>query len=113
MGPGVKIDPMAFVEKADEAEPDQDHDDDPDIADQQVRPEQRGDRDGEDDQDAAHRRRPFLGEMGVGSVRPDGLADLEILEPADEPGTGDEADHERGDRGIDRPKGDVTKDIEE
>jgi hypothetical protein len=50
--------------------------------------------------------------MGVRSFLPDGLADPELLEPADEPGADDEADHERGDRRIDRPEGDVPEDIE-
>ena len=101
------------VEKADEAVSDHDHDDEPDVADGQVGPEERGDRHGEDDQDAAHRRRPFLGKVGIRPVLPDGLADLELLELADQPGADDEADDERRDRRIDRPEGDVAKDVEE
>ena len=101
------------VEKADEAESEHHHDDEPDVADGQIGPEERGDRDGEDDQDAAHRRCPLFGEMGIRSVLADGLADLERLELADQPGADDETDDERGDRRIDRPKGDVPKDIEE
>ena len=84
-----------IIEKPDEAESEHHHDHEPDVADGQVGPEQGGDRDGEDDQDAAHRRSPFLGEVGIRPVFPNRLADLELLEPSDQPGADDKADDER------------------
>ena len=74
------------VDKADQTEPERDHDHEPDVTHGQVGPEQRGDGDREDDEDAAHRRRTLLGKVGIRPVFPDGLADLEVVELADQPG---------------------------
>jgi len=100
------------VKEADQAEADHDHHHQPDTADGEVRPEECGDGYGEDDQDAAHRRRSLFVEVRARSILPDGLTDPEILEPADQPGADDETDHERRDRRVDGPECDVSENIE-
>ena len=101
------------VDEADQAEEDHGPDGHPDVDVGQVAPEERRDDGAEDDQDAAHRRRPFLGEMGLRAVGPDLLPDLAALEETDEPGAEEEAQDEGGDPGGGRAHGDVAEDVEE
>jgi hypothetical protein len=53
----------------------------------------------------------FFNKMGIRPVFAYKLADLKSLELSDQPGTDDEADDERCNRSIDRPEGDITKDV--
>ena len=56
---------------------------DPDGRVGQVRPKKRREDCAGEDQQAAHRRRPGLGAVGLRSILPDHLADLELAQPPD------------------------------
>jgi hypothetical protein len=49
--------------------------------------------------------------MAVGAILPDGLAYLKGLEFSDQPGADNKTDYEGGNRGVDCPERDITKDI--
>ena len=74
------LDLEVIVEEADEAEEEHRAHAQPDIAVAQVSPEQRRNERRADDQDAAHGRRAFLGEMGLRPFGPDFLADLVLFQ---------------------------------
>ena len=101
-----------IVQKADEAEADGDQDQHPDEGVVQLRPEQGGGQGGEDDHQAAHGGGAVLGEMRLGPVFPDILADLQGLEFSDEPGAHHHGNNQGGEDGEDGPEGDVPEDIE-
>ena len=87
----------------------------PDIAVAQIDPEQRGDRQREQDQHAAHRRRALLlDQMPFRAVAADRLAvALQRLQPADQRRAEDEADDQRGQAGGARAEGDVAQQVEQ
>ena len=54
---------------------------------------------GDQDQQAAHRRRPLLDAMALGALLADELAELVAAQELDELRAGDDADHERDQAG--------------
>src|SRR3990172_4750096 len=103
---------LEVVEEADCPISDGHENRDPYIGVREVRPEQGRDHDGDDDQEASHRRGSLLREVSIRPVPPDGLPDLVGAELADKPRPEDETQEERGDRGVDRAERDVPEHVE-
>jgi hypothetical protein len=87
-------------------------DGDPDKSITEVRPKQRGDNDGDDDQETAHRRRTRFFLMCLRPFFADVLADLEITKPADDQRAYDERGEQSGEAGKGSAKSDVPKNTE-
>src|SRR6185312_7617176 len=86
----------------------------PDIAVGEVRPEQRRDDEGEQDEEAAHGGRALLAnEMTLWPVEADGLT-LRLLrfEPGDDARPEEEADEQRGHQRAARAEGEIAEEIE-
>ena len=78
----------------------------------QVRPQQRADRDREQDQRAAHRRRAGLRKMALGTDLANLLADALHLQALDQVRPERERQHERRQRAQDRARRQVAEDVE-
>ncbi len=65
---------------------------DPDVGNREIRPEERGDHDGGNDEAATHRGSPILHEMSRRNIFPDDLLHLKGLQLPDQPGSEHEAD---------------------
>ncbi len=85
----------------------------PDMRARDVRPQQRGKRHGEDDQDTAHCRGPTFGKMSLGSVITYLLPQLNLLEFSDHPRREDKCNQKCGDCGVNDAKALIAKDIQE
>src|ERR1017187_5021513 len=100
------------VQKTDPAEGEQGEDGNPHVGVAQVGPEQRGDNDGDDDEDAAHGGGAGFLLVRFGAFLPDELADLELAKLVDEPWTQRDAQEERGERGEGGARSSVSEDAE-
>jgi hypothetical protein len=97
--PRIAIDHfLPVVVPADAAEAHGDDQYHPDVAIAEVAPQQRGDDDGDQDQGAAHGRRPRLDQVRLRTIVPHRLADLLRRQPADHARSGDKGNDQRGHR---------------
>ena len=101
-----------IVEESDPAEADQRGERDPDIGIAQIRPQQRGDHDRDDDQHPAHRGRTRLLLMRFRALFANILADLKLPQPADQPWAQPDAEKERGEAGEAGAERDVAEHAE-
>ena len=83
------------VQETNSAVSHQGEDGDPDVGIAQVRPEERGDDDGNNDEDAAHGGRACFFLMGFRPFLTDVLSDLELAELMDQPGSEGNAEEQR------------------
>jgi hypothetical protein len=97
------------VPKADRAEGHDAEDRDPDVGVGQVRPQQRGHHDGDDDQDPAHGRRSGLLLVRLGAFLANDLPDLELAQLPNQPGPQNQTQKQRGEAGKRGAKGDETE----
>ena len=100
------------VDETDSAVGQQREDRDPHIGVAQVRPEQRGNHDGDNDQHAAHGGGAGFLLVRLGSIFADVLADLKLAQLADQPGAQRDAEEQRGQAGERGAGGDVAEDAE-
>src|SRR6185312_16781842 len=77
-----------------------------------IAPEDRRQEHAEEDEGAAHRRRAALLEVRLRAVLPDDLADLLLLELADEPGREEEGEEHRRDGRGDGAEREVAEDVQ-
>ena len=84
----------------------------PDVFIREVRPEQGGSHERDDDENPAHGGRPLLGQMRLRSVVAHVLADFESAKPGDDRLPENEADDQSGQHGAGAPKGDIFKNVE-
>ncbi len=101
-----------IVHKADRAIGQQRQHRDPDIGVAQVRPQQRGDHDRNDDQHAAHGGRAGFLLVRLGSFFANVLADLELAQLGDQPRSQRDAEKQRGQAGEGGARGYVAEDAE-
>jgi len=85
---------------------------DPDEAIAEIRPQQRGNDDGDHDQQAAHRGRTGFLLMRLGTFFADVLADLEITQSPDDEWPDDQSREQGGEAGEGGAEGDVSKNTE-
>ncbi len=97
---------------ADGAEPERNREDESDIAVGKVCPEQGGVDHGEDDQHAAHCRDTFLLQVGLRTVFPNHLAELQFFDVTDKGGGNQDKEKESGYSGTNGPERDVAEHIE-
>ena len=100
------------VPKTDDAKPQGHQDQEPDIGIVQFGPEQGGRQGGENDHQPPHGGGAVFGVMRLGALFPDRLADLQLLELADEPGPHQHGNNQGRQNGKDGPEGYVPEDIE-
>src|SRR4051812_20840204 len=96
------------VDEADPAERRGGHHGNPDVDIRQVRPQQRGDERGGQDQQPAHRRRSGLRAMTGRSLLTNHLTDLKLAQPPHHPRSEQQADGERRQARRGGPERDVT-----
>ncbi len=77
----------------------------------QIGPEQRGYENSHQDERASHGRGSGLGQVGLGTVAPHGLADLVLAELADHERAHDKADSERSEHTENSAQREIAKDI--
>ena len=94
---GIAVDDLAvIIHPADPAEAERHQQHHPDEAVGPVRPQQSADGDGNQDQHATHGGGAGLDQVGLGTVRTDGLADLHLGQLADHARAGDQPDQQGG-----------------
>jgi hypothetical protein len=103
---------LPVVVPADDAEAERDDEHGPHILVAEIAPEQRGETDGNEDQDAAHGRRAGFDEMGLRAVVAYRLADLLGGQPADDARAGGEGNEQRSHRRQHGTQRDVVEDVE-
>ena len=110
---GIVVHDLAVVvDPADGAVAERHEEHDPDEAVGEIGPEQSRNRDGEENERAAHRRRAVLDEMGLGPVGAHGLSEMQVLKAGDHPGTERKPDPHGGERGKHRAQRQVVEDVE-
>src|SRR5262249_42860991 len=85
---------------------------DPDERISQIGPQHSWQNDRDDDEYAAHSGRARLGLMRFGTLFPNMLADLKLAQASNQPRTENQADQQRGDSRISRPKREVAENVQ-
>ena len=104
---------QVVVGEADRAEAGRGDHRDPDVRVGEIGPEQCRDQRRRQDQQAAHRRRPGLGAVGLRPVLADHLADLELAQAADHDRPEHDAEQERRHARAGGAERDVAEDVED
>lgn len=111
---GLALDEFQIVVgKSHGAEADGRHHHQPHVAVGHVGPQERGEHDRKDNENAAHRRRSTLGQVPLRPVVANLLAEFNLLQFPDDPGRHHKGDEKRGDRCVDDPETLIAKDVQE